>query len=66
MIVNIVGDGDEGPEIFNLRIIKKELKVRGFFQLIITDSSAQNSLNMMLSCKSSVRLPHIIQDHKSV
>lgn len=62
-----MGDGDEETEICNLRIIfKKELKVRGFFQLILTDSSGHNSLKMMLSCKSSDRLPYIIQDHNSV
>lgn len=66
MIVKTVGDGDEGMEICNLRIIKKGNESEGFLQLILTDSSGQNSLNMMVNSKSSDRLPYIIQDHKSI
>lgn len=65
MIVKTVVDGDEGTEIYNLRIMKKGIESEGvFFQLILTDISGQNSFNVMLSCKSSGRLAYSIQDHK--
>lgn len=66
MIVKTVGDGDEGTKICSLRIIlKRKMKVRGFFQLIVTHSSGQISLGMMLS-KSSDGLPYFIQGDQSV
>lgn len=59
-------DSDEGTEIYKLRNMKKGIESEFFCQLILSDISRQNSLNMMLSCKSSDRLPYSVQDHKSL